>query len=71
MGQGTAESDPGAPRPGPQYEHGVDSFTKANSIQRHDVTFMQLGKVYALQEDYKSAIDVYTEARHTAPPLNG
>merc|ERR1719263_418827 len=24
--------------------------------------FMQLGKVYALQEDYKSAIDVFTEA---------
>jgi len=23
---------------------------------------MQLGKVYALQEDYKSAIDVFTEA---------
>merc|ERR1712100_554141 len=45
-----------------QYEQAVDCFSRANSIQRHDITFMQLGKVYALQEDYKSAIDVFTEA---------
>merc|ERR1719261_1181593 len=45
-----------------QYENSVECFTRANAIQRHDITFMQLGKVYALQEDYKSAIDVFTEA---------
>jgi Bardet-Biedl syndrome 4 protein len=50
-----------------QYENCVDCFTKANAIQRHDVTFMQLGKVYAIQEDYKSAIDVYTEALEFSP----
>lgn len=50
-----------------QYEQSVECFSKANLIQRHDVTFMQLGKVYALQEDYKSAIDVYTEALEFSP----
>ncbi|OLP76702.1 Bardet-Biedl syndrome 4 protein [Symbiodinium microadriaticum] len=50
-----------------QYDSSIDCFTKANAIQRHDVTFMQLGKVYALQEDYKSAIDVYTEALEFSP----
>jgi len=50
-----------------QYEDCVDCFTKANAIQRHDVTFMQLGKVFAVQEDYKSAIDVYTEALEFSP----
>mmetsp|Transcript_2780 Transcript_2780/g.7462 ORF Transcript_2780/g.7462 Transcript_2780/m.7462 type:complete len:425 (-) Transcript_2780:255-1529(-) len=50
-----------------QYENSIECFTKANAIQRHDVTFMQLGKVYALQEDYKSAIDVYTEALEFSP----
>mmetsp|Transcript_90623 Transcript_90623/g.245678 ORF Transcript_90623/g.245678 Transcript_90623/m.245678 type:complete len:436 (-) Transcript_90623:301-1608(-) len=50
-----------------QYENCVDCFTKANAIQRHDVTFMQLGKVFAVQEDYKSAIDVYTEALEFSP----
>ena len=45
-----------------QYVQAVECFTRANAIQRHDITFMQLGKVYALQEDYKSAIDVFTEA---------
>lgn len=50
-----------------QYECSVDCFTKANAIQRHDVTFIQLGKVFALQEDYKSAIDVYTEALEFSP----
>merc|ERR1719262_1983698 len=44
------------------YDQAIECFTRANSIQRHDITFMQLGKVYALQEDYKSAIDVFTEA---------
>jgi Bardet-Biedl syndrome 4 protein len=28
-----------------QYEKAADCFRRANSIQRHDATFMQLGKV--------------------------
>ena len=41
-----------------QYEGAADCFKRANAIQRHDATYMQLGKVYTLQEEYKTAIEV-------------
>lgn len=44
------------------YEKAVQYFQQANSIQRHDATFLQLGKTYTLQEQYKNAIEVYLEA---------
>ena len=50
-----------------EYERAIDAFNQANSIQRHDSTFMQIGKVYTLQEDYQSAIDVYQEALEFSP----
>eukprot|EP00735_Rhodelphis_limneticus_P006966 TRINITY_DN19443_c0_g1::TRINITY_DN19443_c0_g1_i1::g.17063::m.17063 TRINITY_DN19443_c0_g1::TRINITY_DN19443_c0_g1_i1::g.17063 ORF type:complete len:409 (+),score=37.38,sp/Q96RK4/BBS4_HUMAN/53.54/6e-136,TPR_11/PF13414.1/3,TPR_11/PF13414.1/1.1e-12,TPR_11/PF13414.1/1.3e-09,TPR_11/PF13414.1/2.2e-08,TPR_11/PF13414.1/8e-12,TPR_11/PF13414.1/0.00013,TPR_11/PF13414.1/0.05,TPR_2/PF07719.12/1.2e+03,TPR_2/PF07719.12/0.28,TPR_2/PF07719.12/0.00044,TPR_2/PF07719.12/1e-05,TPR_2/PF07719.12/5.6e-05,TPR_2/PF07719.12 len=50
-----------------QYDKAIKEFRRANSIQRHDATFMQLGKVYTLQENYKQAIDVYLEALEHSP----
>merc|ERR1719353_2307291 len=50
-----------------QYVQAIECFTRANSIQRHDITFMQLGKVHTLQENYKKAIDVFTEALEFSP----
>ena len=50
-----------------QYGESADCLKRANSIQRHDTTFMQLGKVYTLQEDYRTAIDVYLEALEFSP----
>ena len=32
-----------------QYEGAADCFKRANAIQRHDATYMQLGKVFTLQ----------------------
>eukprot|EP01047_Picozoa_sp_COSAG01_P038510 COSAG01_NODE_3129_length_6538_cov_5.398354_2_plen_357_part_00 len=49
------------------YDQAIESFQNANSVQRHDTTFMQLGKVYTLQEDYQAAIDVYQEALEFSP----
>jgi len=49
------------------YTASENCFQQANSIQRHDVTFLQLGKVYALQENYKGAIQVYVEALEFSP----
>ena len=40
---------------------------RANSVQRHDCTFLQLGHFFTQQEDYKSAIDVYLEALEFSP----
>mmetsp|Transcript_9255 Transcript_9255/g.22734 ORF Transcript_9255/g.22734 Transcript_9255/m.22734 type:complete len:420 (-) Transcript_9255:1048-2307(-) len=50
-----------------QYDEAVDSFEKANDVQRHDVTFLQLGKVFVLREEYKKAIELYTEALEFSP----
>ena len=47
-----------------QYDGAADCFKRANAIQRHDATYMQLGKVFTLQEEYKTAI----EARAPPPP---
>ena len=50
-----------------QYEGAADCFKRANAIQRHDATYMQLGKVYTLQEEYRTAIEVYLEALEHSP----
>jgi tetratricopeptide (TPR) repeat protein len=44
-----------------------EAFMRANSVQRHDCTFLQLGHFFTQQEDYKSAIDVYLEALEFSP----
>lgn len=49
------------------YDKAVECFRQANSSQRHDTTFVQLGKVYTMQENYKAAIDVYLEALEFSP----
>jgi len=50
-----------------QYDGAVECLKRANFIQRHDSTYMQLGKVYTLQEQYRTAIDVYIEALEFSP----
>ena len=50
-----------------QYEGAADCFKRANAIQRHDATYMQLGKVFTLQEEYKTAIEARAAPRHPTP----
>ncbi len=40
----------------------VETFRVAIDIQPHDSTFVQLGKVYTLMDNYPAAIEVYMEA---------
>ena len=47
-----------------QYEPAADCFKRANAIQRHDATYMQLGKVFTLQEEYKTAIEARAPRAH-------
>lgn len=65
-------------RKGKPQKNAIDCFRTANQIQRHDATFMQLGKVYTLlagdatsqsdqAEHYKMAIEVYLEALEFSP----
>lgn len=49
------------------YDQAVERFQQANTINRHDATFLQLGKVYTMQDNFKAAIDVYLEALEFSP----
>ncbi|RHY98015.1 hypothetical protein DYB35_013402, partial [Aphanomyces astaci] len=49
------------------YDLAIESFQSANNIHRHDTTFLQLGKVHTLREDFKAAINVYLEALEFSP----
>lgn len=53
-----------------QYDLSAECFKRANAIQRHDTTFMQLGKVYTLQEEYRTAVEVYLEALEFSPEVS-
>jgi len=50
-----------------QYNEAVENFQLANAMERHDATYMQLGKVFTLQEMYQQAIEVYQEAYEFSP----
>jgi Bardet-Biedl syndrome 4 protein len=45
-----------------EYERAAESLRKANSYSKHDSTYLLLARLYALQENYKQAIDVLMEA---------
>lgn len=49
------------------YDEAVECFQQANGIQRHDATYMQLGKVFTLKEDIQAAIEIYIEALEFSP----
>ncbi|GAB5367818.1 hypothetical protein AAMO2058_001264100 [Amorphochlora amoebiformis] len=44
------------------YSKAIEAFEAANNIQRHDSTFMQLGKIHVIQNNYDMAVEVYEEA---------
>lgn len=49
------------------YKKAVECFKRANNIHLHDATYMQLGKVHTLQENYKAAIEIYLQALEFSP----
>ena len=49
------------------YDQAISAFTKANDLHKADQTYIELGKVYAAQQDYKSAIEVYLEGLEHSP----
>mmetsp|Transcript_2192 Transcript_2192/g.5096 ORF Transcript_2192/g.5096 Transcript_2192/m.5096 type:complete len:413 (-) Transcript_2192:142-1380(-) len=48
-------------------EEAKEAFQRANSIQRHDCTFMQLGQLLTQEEKYEEAVDTYLEALEFSP----
>ena len=49
------------------YQEALDAFQHSNALNRHDSTYLQIGRVYTLLEQYEAAIEVYTEALDHSP----
>ena len=49
------------------FEKGETCFRAALDASRHESTFLQLGKLYSLQERYDAALEVYMEALDYSP----
>ena len=50
-----------------QYDKAVDCFETANSMQRHESTYMQLGRTYRLMGKEEEALTTYLEALELIP----
>lgn len=50
-----------------KFDDAKEALQRANSIQRHDSTFMQLGQILTQEEDYKGAVETYLEALEFSP----
>jgi len=50
-----------------QYPQALESFEAANLIQKHESTFIQMGRVYRLLNKEEEALNIYLEALDTCP----
>lgn len=50
-----------------QYNKSIECFETANSIQRHESTYIQMGRVYRLLGKEQEALSVYMDAIETCP----
>jgi Bardet-Biedl syndrome 4 protein len=50
-----------------RHSDAIKCFERANQLQRHDTTFMQLARVHTLTKDFEKAIEVYLEALEFSP----
>jgi Bardet-Biedl syndrome 4 protein len=50
-----------------QYDKALENFETANSIQRHEKTFIQMGRVHRLLGNEEDALSVYMDALETCP----
>lgn len=49
------------------YDEAIQNFELANNIHKHENTYIELGRMYQIKQNYQSAIDVFVEALETSP----
>ena len=49
------------------YDDAIECFKLANQINKHENTFIELGRMYQIKQDYKAAIEVYLEGLEFSP----
>lgn len=50
-----------------QYDKALECFEAANSINRHELTYIQMGRVYRLMGKDEEALNIYSEALEICP----
>jgi Bardet-Biedl syndrome 4 protein len=50
-----------------QYENAIECFENANSIRRHEMTYIQLGRAYRLMGNEEDALRVYQDTLDLVP----
>lgn len=50
-----------------EYDQAAEMLQMANAMERHDITYTQLGRVYSLQQRHQEAVEVYQEAVEFSP----
>ena len=48
-----------------QYSKALENFKEANQLQRHDITYIEIGKVFMMQEKWNDAVEVRSIIYHT------
>lgn len=50
-----------------EFDDSIASFTKANTLHVNENTFLELGKVYQLVNNFQKALEIYAEGLNTYP----
>lgn len=49
------------------YDEAIANFSQANLIHKHENSYIELGRLFQIKADYKSAIEVYLEGLEFSP----
>jgi Bardet-Biedl syndrome 4 protein len=49
------------------FDEAIVNFTQANSCHKHEYTYIELGRMHQIKQDYKQAIEVYLEGLDFSP----
>jgi Bardet-Biedl syndrome 4 protein len=49
------------------FDEAITNFKQANEHHKHEYTYIELGRMYQIKQDYKTAIEVYLEGLDFSP----
>jgi len=49
------------------FDEAITNFSSANDIQKNENTYIELGRMHQIKQDYKTAIEVYLEGLDFSP----
>jgi Bardet-Biedl syndrome 4 protein len=49
------------------YDEAIANFERSNELHQHENTFIELGRIYQIKQDYQKAIDIYVKGLEASP----